>query len=48
MKESHVKEPLYIFLSEMKKMSEFCNLGNCECLLTKNFLRLFTTLHPIQ
>ena len=51
MKESHVREPLYIFLSNMKEMSQFCKSGNCECLLTKNrlyFQRLFITLRTIQ
>ena len=28
MKESHVKEPFYIFLFDMKEMSEFCEYGN--------------------
>ena len=51
MKESHVREPLYIFLSNMKEMSQFCKSGNCKCLLTKNrlyFQRLFITLRTIQ
>ena len=48
MKEFHVKEPLYIFFYNMKKMSEFCKSVKLWRFITKYFVSLCATIHTIQ
>ena len=46
MKESHVKEPLYIFLFDLKEMSKFCKSGKLwRFINNKYFKAMYNTSH---